>query len=418
MKQIINELRAQPVIGSVIVLGTAFSIFLIMIVVMIQQARTAPIPDEPRRDRTLYCSFIKYHHPQGWTMGTGLSVNLATELFGGIPETESYTIYSGKWKQPVSAEGAVPFRTLCGTTDAGYWQVFGHRFIAGHPYDTAAVASKAKEAVITAAVAKRLFGSPEGAIGKNISVSRRPFKVVGVVDDITPLATQAFGSVWTPIEPVYNPDEIGGGYRVAVVAQSSDRLQAVRDEVGRRRSAYNTRMAAVEGPELMELETLFTQEQNALVGDESGPPDVEGARRMRWVVFLILLVVPAVNLGSMTQSRLRRRTSEIGVRRAFGASKTRVMLDILAENMVVTLLGGVLGLLFSIGFASLLAPMVFADNSDISASSVVGLSSLLHWSTFGLALLFCLVLNLLSSGLPAWNASRVNPVTAIGGFRK
>lgn len=61
---------------------------------------------------------------------------------------------------------------------------------------------------------------------------------------------------------------------------------------------------------------------------------------------LILLLVPAINLSSMTHSRLRQRVAEIGVRRSFGATRGGVMGQIVAENLVLTLMAGVVGLLF------------------------------------------------------------------------
>ena len=58
--------------------------------------------------------------------------------------------------------------------------------------------------------------------------------------------------------------------------------------------------------------------------NENLEPDLKAARRERVIIFIILLLVPAINLSSMTQSRLRQRVAEIGVRRAFGRSESVV----------------------------------------------------------------------------------------------
>ena len=118
----------------------------------------------------------------------------------------------------------------------------------------------------------------------------------------------------------------------------------------------------------------------------------------------------------MTQSRLRQRVSEIGVRRAFGSTRLEIMGQILMENMVVTLMAGFLGFLMSVAFALFGSELLFSEG--FSSSYVVprtDMSMLLHASTFGWALLFCFILNLLSTGLPAWMASRIKIVTAMGG---
>ena len=63
----------------------------------------------------------------------------------------------------------------------------------------------------------------------------------------------------------------------------------------------------------------------------------------------------------MTQSRLRQRVAEIGVRRAFGSTRLELMGQIIAENLVVTLLAGVMGLLLSVAFAYLGNTLLFAQ---------------------------------------------------------
>lgn len=83
---------------------------------------------------------------------------------------------------------------------------------------------------------------------------------------------------------------------------------------------------------------------------------------------------------------------------------------------MVTLLAGVMGLLLSVAFAYLGNTLLFAQEfSQTLSPPAVDASILLHGSTFGWALLFCFVLNLLSSGIPAWRASRIGIVNALGG---
>ena len=118
----------------------------------------------------------------------------------------------------------------------------------------------------------------------------------------------------------------------------------------------------------------------------------------------------------MTQSRLRQRVSEIGVRRAFGCTRGEIAGQILAENFIVTLMAGVLGFLLSVLFAYLCNDIIFAQEYSRTLNPpTVDASILIHLSTFLWALLFCFVLNLLSAGIPAWRAARMNIVESIGG---
>lgn len=115
---------------------------------------------------------------------------------------------------------------------------------------------------------------------------------------------------------------------------------------------YNN-LLAENGYELIYRNRPYDQEKQAIAYAANWEPDLSAARRQRVIIFIILLLVPAINLSSMTQSRLRQRVSEIGIRRAFGSTRTEMIGQIVMENLVVTLLAGAVGLLFSILFAYL-----------------------------------------------------------------
>lgn len=125
------------------------------------------------------------------------------------------------------------------------------------------------------------------------------------------------------------------------------------------------------------------------------------------LVILLLLVVPAINLSGMTLSQMRKRMAEIGVRKAFGATRATLLVQILTENMLLTLLGGSAGLVLSYLSIYLMRTWLLS-NSFSSISTVFGgtpslaVSELFSPVLFIYAFLFCLVLNLLSAGIPAY----------------
>ena len=137
--------------------------------------------------------------------------------------------------------------------------------------------------------------------------------------------------------------------------------------------------------------------------------------RQQIITYVILLLIPAINLSTMTRSRLANKISEIGVRRAFGATRSSIVMSILAENFVITLIGGAIGLILSWIFGGLFFDSIYSAGLFNSYNTAVtpGLDTLFAWSTFLYVLLFCFILNLISSGVPAIRASRINPVDAI-----
>jgi len=85
------------------------------------------------------------------------------------------------------------------------------------------------------------------------------------------------------------------------------------------------------------------------------------------------------------------------------------------ENLILTLLAGVLGLILSYSATFLLNSFLFDNSENAGLAGETSLSTDMLFSplTFLVAFCFCLLLNLLSAGIPAWRVSRMNIVDAI-----
>lgn len=193
------------------------------------------------------------------------------------------------------------------------------------------------------------------------------------------------------------------------------RHKDVKDATHRSFEVYRSKQRA-SGAEMVlyDIKTPFTQREYMLMGHNvMETPDLEKDNDRQFIIYLILLLVPAVNLAGMSQSRLRQRVADIGVRRAFGGTRMGVFLSVLLENMIVTLAGAVIGLMAALAFALFGADLVFGDTQLMVSTSTVYIGNVLHWSTFAWIVAFCFILNMLSSGLPALQAARMSPVKAL-----
>lgn len=135
-------------------------------------------------------------------------------------------------------------------------------------------------------------------------------------------------------------------------------------------------------------------------------------------IYAVLLLLPAMNISSMTRSRLRRRVSEIGVRRALGATRRDIIAQFLTENLVMTVAGTLIGVVLSLIFCKFYITAFFPMENAGTWELIEGgpsFSLIFNWGTVGIAVLFCLILNILSTIVPAWKASRENPAEAISG---
>ncbi|MDE5556030.1 MAG: ABC transporter permease [Muribaculaceae bacterium] len=407
--QIIYDLRTQPVIGWVTIIGTALSIFLIMIVVMMQQISILSYAPETKRDRMLYGLHIHIEGDGNETGSSALSYNLAKQLYDDLDGIEDIS-YNSEWLTPTDAKGTTgkPYTVDLHKTDDGFWRVYEFNLLEGRYYDAAEVAAGRKLAVITEKTARKLFGD-ENAIGQHFMLDHNDFEVIGIVADVSKFATMAYGEVFAPITSE-SWSEIFGDIGVAMLVKPGVDFEHIRNQVKGRYAVVDGELAA-DGRQTVYHEAPYDQETIASgVGGSNITPDPDSGRYTRYVIYAILLIVPAINLSSMLHSRLRRRVNEIGIRRAFGCTRKRIIKDILSESFIITLIGGVIGLVSAVIFASYYGGLF----SDFGTASVrPSLSMLIRFQTFAFALGACFILNIISAAVPAWQASRLNPVEAI-----
>lgn len=424
IQQALAQLRQAPLISAINVVGTTLAIFLIMLVVMMQQVKTAPFAPESNRDRFLHVRYATIENKE-WGAGNSsngpMSVQTAKELYQSLKTPEAVTIYVVQTiPTPVSLPGQAATTVDVLQTDDAFWRVFDFRFMEGKPYDKATFDAAIPVAVLGETAARLLFGTSENVVGKEFLLNHAPYRVGGIVKDVSTLANIAYAQVWIPFtaggldKEMWNSNHMGM-MSCTILAKDREDFPAIREECDRRLEEYN-KIIGENGWKIISRNRPYDQEKNAVAFAANWEPDLPAHRRQQFVIFLILLLVPAINISSMTQSRLHQRVSEIGVRRAFGSTRMELMMQIVAENFVITLIAGVLGLLLSVVFAYVGNDFLFAQPfSPTLNPPEVDASILLQLDTFLWAFFFCFVLNLLSSGLPAWRASRIGIVNALGG---
>ena len=121
LKSVWQQLRQQPVISVVTVAGTALAIFLIMLVVMIEQVRTAPFAPESNRDRFLHTYCLLFNEPSADNNSISpFSQEVFKELYADLKTPEEVTSYMFITStQPVSVPNEPCFSVDVRGTDAG-----------------------------------------------------------------------------------------------------------------------------------------------------------------------------------------------------------------------------------------------------------------------------------------------------------
>jgi putative ABC transport system permease protein len=425
IKQIWAHLKQDPMVSAVSIIGTALSIFLIMVVVAIRQVKTVPIAPEMNRNRMLFSSSmimngILADNKNSWSVSS-MSAYAVKELYQSLKTPELVSKYA--WDNvyiTTSVPGMAPVRCQSKATDQNFWKVFNFSFLQGKSYDSAMIASQQKVVVIEEWLARKYYGGTD-AVGKEIDLNSVPYKIIGVVKNTSQLTNKAFANIWSPytadMETLDTQNGIQsmlqGPFSVGILARNSRDLPVIHKEADVRLAAFNKKIAP-QGFKVTQFGRPFTQAQEAYAMSTNQPIDFRSIQRKQLIIIVILLLVPAINLSSMTHSRLRRKMAEIGIRRAFGSTRGEMLLQIINENLIITILAGIIGWLLSVVFVYFGIGMLVSSSFNMFAGTVK-VFDIVHFSTFLLALIFCFVLNLISTLIPAWRASRVNIVNAVGG---
>ena len=351
-KQAWTMMRQNKLFTSIYVAGTGLSIAFTMVLFIIYYVKFAPVYPEYNRDRTLVisCMAVAKKGEKIWNnYNAGVNIR-AAELVKGLPHLDKVGLGLLKdyWggNTILLPESKELLSVNAGRVDTGFWQVFTFRFLSGKPFDEAAVEAGRPVAVITEKVAKRIFASTDVA-GKHFKYNGNDIQVAGVVADVTGATPATAADLYFPLhyEGMYRPSPndrgLMGSLQLYMTATSADDVETLRAEVVDVLNRYNQENQEWEHFYL-EQPDVWWKSQFRVLG--ANVPDVAGSVRSTLYMLLALLFIPAMNLCGMISSRMDERMSELGVRKAYGATNVSLISQVLTENLLLTLVGGLVGL--------------------------------------------------------------------------
>lgn len=324
-----------------------------------------------------------------------------------LPSVEAVTFFSAP-ATGISYQDGKKIESMVKHTDGDFWQVMRFRFLEGGPFTVDDDHSARFVAVINEATRDKFFNGP--ALGKTLEVDGQRFKVVGVVPNVPILQISPYADVWVPTgtakTDAYKRGLIGD-YIGLVVARRRADFPQIKAEV---QSRIQEAAALIPDPKTYNrltggADTLFEAVSRVMLPGDAGVSHPERLWMILLGLALVFMLLPTVNLVNINLSRILDRSSEIGVRKAFGASSWTLVGQFVVENVVLTLVGGLLGLV--------LAAAVLAG---INASGVIPYAQLsLNVRVFLYGMAIALFFGLFSGVYPAWRMSRLHPVLALRG---
>ncbi len=410
-KQAIVGLRENPLVGFFTILGTVLAVATMMILVLTFQIKTASFAPVSERGRMLYVNVIEGLNKDnvGYS-GGGMGYNIVQQCFYKMSTPEVLTaVTSNVTQKQTSVQGNKKIMQCdVRETDANFWKVFDFRFLNGTPYTESMFTSAMPVAVISDKVAREFFGTTEAA-GKTIQLDYVDYKVLGVVASVSDAVSEAYGEIWAPFslnDGIMKTDiaeGIGGDLQLCILAKSKSDFDAIRQEAQSRIATFNSGQkefkANIWKQPITSIQRMFYYVQgDHLDGNFSGMLSLAA----------LFLFLPIFNLLGIMFSQIKKRSSEIGLRKAFGATSPKIIGQLIIENFAITFIGSIIGVGVSILF------LYLAKDSLLGYPDVnVHLSMILKPTLFVAAILVCLLINILSTILPAWRIAKAEIVESL-----
>jgi len=313
-----------------------------------------------------------------------------------------------------------PFREIVRMCSADFFMMFDVPFQYGDAWDDAADQAPEPVIVIDSKTNQRLFGG-SNSVGRSLKIVDRYFTIVGVLAPWRPTpkhydpTVNAFGepeAIYMPFNftPVFEVTNAGNtwGWSSDPIDTYEDYLQSellwiqmwVQLDTAEQKQTYQDFLDAyvLEQKKLDRLsrplnnrllDVMTTLEEREVVPDST---------KSQLVVSLLFLVVCSINLIGILLGKFLSRAPEIGVRRALGASRRSVFIQHLIECEVIGVLGGSLGLAFSVLILNVINRML-SNGEQLH----------LDLNMVGAGLLLSLVAGLIAGIYPSWRICHVAP---------
>ncbi|MFK8054934.1 MAG: ABC transporter permease [Saprospiraceae bacterium] len=293
-------------------------------------------------------------------------------------------------------------------TTSDYWDVFDYEYLFGQPYSEEDVKAGALKAVMTEDAAIEYFGIADGTlIGKKLPLADQTFTIVGIVAKPRASFAGFRSDVFVPYtvapQNFHQHDFHGPGYAVFKAETKAGR-QIIIDELDR--IAENLEPLPEMDRNRFHLEGLtFGQEFADNFVGEGIDREKSFGRFIPPIIVLVLMLVmlPALNLMNINVSRVYERSAEIAVRKSFGATDGDILRQFITETIVLTFIGGVIGVLLALGLISIINTEDWLGGFTLSFTPEVAM-----WT---LAIVF--VFALITGVLPAWRMAKTKIATSL-----
>ena len=425
VRQAFALIKEDKQFSFIYIAGTAVAIASAMVVALVLHIRMGNIYPEVNRDRTIYVG-SNFTLPDGNYIGySGYSPQAVEEMFSKLECAEvvsavigpEYVFHFTVCKEIGQQEVSVSPKF----TDPNFFRLYEFKFVEGKSYNEKNLKNADRCVVITDALARKLYGTTQGVVGQSMQLDYLPYRVVGVVKEVSPLLKDSSADIYMPytVEDQWarlQDDRVGyvGSLEVRVLLKKGYTREMLMDELEPYRAKYLSMLKSTTGedwnwyiqvrPHWRKVLNYFGEEVN-----DASMTDLLANLSIPALFMLLLLLLPAINLSGMVSNQMEARVAEMGIRKAFGAKKRVLLNEVIQENLVLTLCGGIVGYLLSWLFIaavhnSAVFLLLFDREEDPVENVSLQLDMFFTPTLFLIAFVCCAVLNLMAALIPAWKS--------------
>lgn len=390
----LSNLRGNILRTLLTMLGIIIGVASVIIIMSMGQGATASIVD---RISTLGANTINVF-PGARTRGPGAMSETVTSLVPkdveAIAELENVAAASGvvSTRTTVSYRGKNMSSSINGV-EAVYQQIQSLEVDLGSFFDESQVRGMARVAVVGIDIVSELFEEGEEILGKAIRVDGKSFKVIGVLEQ-----NDASG-MSNPNEAIYIPLDtmmktvIGQNYlgNIVILVTDSELVDQVVEDV------ENLLMDRHEilDIDLKDFTIMNFQEMISTISNVTGI-----LTTLLSAIAAISLLVGGIGIMNIMLVTVTERTKEIGLLKSIGAKNNQILIQFLLEAVVLTVVGGLIGVAIGTGVSFVIAKAIDIPFIARASSVVIAVSvSSLVGVVFGY--------------YPARNAAKLNPIDAL-----
>lgn len=384
--------------------GISFTLTILMVGVAFLDKVISPDYPDYKRERSLYVTTMEMSNSkEGWLNRSDVSFYFLDHYVSRLKNVEMMAISSNARSSNAYVNNkkiVIDYKH----TNADYWKVLEYRFLEGKPYTQSQIDNAEYVAVISIKTKQEYFGDEPKVVGKYISADNINYRVIGVVDNVPKTLHGLAGDMYLPYTVAkddYNKPELMGGFNAVLLAKTKADIPKLKEEFDQMMKKIPISTKEFDTV-YSHADPYFTSITRRMAGDgkDSGTAVVIGVVSLFVLLFLLL---PTINLVNINITRILERSSEIGVRKAFGASSKTLVYQFIVENMILTFFGGLIGLFLSVFVIYFINDLQLIENVYLKINFAVLLYSFIA----------CLFFGLLSGVYPAWRMSKLNVVKAL-----